>query len=640
MPQKHLSDLSLRRFGLSLGLAHLTVVGLLIGVGWLGFVSTRAANEARAADTVQNAAEGLAAELAAELRLIDNALATVAAVHRANHGDEAGRARIEAALVQQKALLPQVDAMRIAGPDGIVRYGLTGSATPADLSDRDYFAAARDQAQDRMVISEPLQGRIIRKWGVIFARRVPNADGGFGGVVYTNLSSERLLAHLDRVDTGDFGAVSLRTGSLRLIARVAPAGASDADIGTSHVSRELTQALAENRDAGWFRSQTALDGIERVSAYHRLPGYDVLVLVGLASQEVFGPWRQNVWWAALLLLVSVGTMAATSLAIYRHRKRHWLAERRIAQLLHEQQLMLNNEIVGMTRVKDRIGRWKNRALEQMFGYEPDELQNKPARLLYLDDESYERAGAEAYAGIRRDGRFRTQLQMRRKDGSRIWIDLSGAPVSDEETLWMFVDITAMKQDAERHKRDAQHDVLTGLVNRAVFDARLRKLLLRKRTTATLSAVCFLDLDGFKQVNDSFGHATGDQVLVEVSRRLIACLRPEDIVCRQGGDEFALVLALVDGPQAAQTVLERVLAALREPMDIDGVSVAVGASIGYALAPTDANDAELLLKLADEAMYAAKRAGKNCAKAAVVGNAAARDHAGNPPFATDGQWPTV
>lgn len=124
MPQKYLSDLSLKQFGLALGLAHLTVIGLLIAVGWLGFVSTRAANEARAADTVQNAAEGLAAELAAELRLIDNALATVAAVHRMNHSDEAGRARIEAALAQQKTLLPQVDAMRIAGPDGIVRYGV------------------------------------------------------------------------------------------------------------------------------------------------------------------------------------------------------------------------------------------------------------------------------------------------------------------------------------------------------------------------------------------------------------------------------------------------------------------------------------------------------------------------------------
>jgi diguanylate cyclase (GGDEF)-like protein len=158
-------------------------------------------------------------------------------------------------------------------------------------------------------------------------------------------------------------------------------------------------------------------------------------------------------------------------------------------------------------------------------------------------------------------------------------------------------------------RQANHDSLTGLANRAAFRARVEATLARPERRSGTQAVLFVDLDDFKDVNDTLGHAAGDELLGVVAARLETMVRPGDIVARLGGDEFALLLDGVLDPALALGVAERAVAALAAPVEINGTWVHVGASVGLAMRH-DGSDPESLMREADVAMYAAKGRGKN------------------------------
>ncbi len=159
------------------------------------------------------------------------------------------------------------------------------------------------------------------------------------------------------------------------------------------------------------------------------------------------------------------------------------------------------------------------------------------------------------------------------------------------------------------QHQARHDVLTGLANRKLFIDRVEQALLRNRRLPGQVALLFIDLDDFKQINDTLGHAAGDRVLSEVAGRLWTCLRAGDTAARLGGDEFAILLDGVPDPGLGAVVARRVLAALREPLDLHGMRVTVEASIGIATTTSGLDQAGTLLRRADVAMYAAKGGGK-------------------------------
>jgi diguanylate cyclase (GGDEF)-like protein/PAS domain S-box-containing protein len=270
--------------------------------------------------------------------------------------------------------------------------------------------------------------------------------------------------------------------------------------------------------------------------------------------------------------------------------------------------MLDNDMVGMVRLKDRHAVWKNRALDAIFGYEPGELQGAPSRLLYLDEESYEAVGRAGYKALKAGRRYRTQLRMRHKDGHPIWIDLSGAAVSGDTSLWMLSDITALKLNEERAHHLARHDTLTGLPNRLQFIDHLTFALSDSARTGGTVAVCFLDLDGFKGINDRLGHDAGDAVLRAVAKRLTSAVRTDDLVARLGGDEFTIALWNIHELGELHAILESLVNEVEQPIELFGdYEVCVGASIGLAISPIHGTTAADLMKAADEEMYARKRA---------------------------------
>jgi diguanylate cyclase (GGDEF)-like protein len=177
-------------------------------------------------------------------------------------------------------------------------------------------------------------------------------------------------------------------------------------------------------------------------------------------------------------------------------------------------------------------------------------------------------------------------------------------------LQIAFDITDLKMAEEQLEHAATHDSLTGLPNRVVFDDRFRHALNVARRTGSAVAVLFVDLDGFKNVNDNLGHNCGDQLLAAVARQMKSALRECDTVARMSGDEFAVILEDLREPGAAEGVARRLQESISTAYKLENGDVSVTASIGGAIYPQDGHSPEELLHLSDETMYAVKKSGKN------------------------------
>lgn len=292
------------------------------------------------------------------------------------------------------------------------------------------------------------------------------------------------------------------------------------------------------------------------------------------------------------------------------------ANHELRVLGEEQSAMLDNELVGIVRLHmtSRVASWNNRAIAKMFGYSMEELHQQPARMLYADDATYERVGSEAKAAFAAGHDYITRVQMQRKDGTALWIHLQGSPLRERpgESQWMMTDVTAQHLYQEQVEHIAFHDALTGLPNRLLLADRVQQAVAAAQRAGRLCAIAFIDLDGFKSVNDLHGHDAGDFLLKEIAKRAVETLRAGDTVARLGGDEFVAVLGLLETKDQCDAILDRLLQRIQQPIAIPGEgTVVVSASIGVALTTLQGDKPAALLSSADAAMYAAKHAGKGC-----------------------------
>lgn len=252
---------------------------------------------------------------------------------------------------------------------------------------------------------------------------------------------------------------------------------------------------------------------------------------------------------------------------------------------------------------------------ELFGYPRDELLGESHRLLNSGQHPGEFFSA-MWRTIAMGKVWKGEICNRAKDGTLHWVDTTLVPVADETTgrveryLAIRFDVSEKRRLLHSLQWRVGHDVLTGLPNRTYLSDLLDQALEFSRVENLPLAVCMLDLDGFKAVNDGYGHAIGDRLLMEVARRLRSIVRGEDVVARLAGDEFVLVLRHVHGMDELHAALNRVLVAVSMPYVIDGKSINVFASVGVTLSPWDNEDADTLLRHADQAMYVAKQSGRN------------------------------
>nr|WP_082708587.1 diguanylate cyclase [Marinobacterium profundum] len=256
----------------------------------------------------------------------------------------------------------------------------------------------------------------------------------------------------------------------------------------------------------------------------------------------------------------------------------------------------------------------NPAFIEITGFAAGEAIGHTPRILYSDlhDELFY---ASMWKEVKTRGRWNGEIWNRRKDGNLylVRMTISMVRVVDGEPVRyvsVFSDITELWRKDEHIKHLAFHDALTGLPNRNLLMDRVNQKLIHSNREQCSLALMFLDLDGFKLVNDQFGHKGGDDLLQLVAARLLALVRKSDTVARVGGDEFIFVLDNPKGKDEIMSVANRVVSSINEPMDILGEVIQIGTSVGIAMFPDDAHTYVDLMKNADTAMYAAKEAGRN------------------------------
>ena len=339
--------------------------------------------------------------------------------------------------------------------------------------------------------------------------------------------------------------------------------------------------------------------------------------------------------------------------MYEDRTREKEDEVQLRNALMENRAILDNAVLGIAVVENGVTLHCNSKMEELFGSPAGGMDGAPVRALYPDEASWRLARLDTARSFGAGQVHTAEYRMARRDGRLFWARLSGrlfdADQRSGRSVWLIDDVTARREaaDAIRRARDeleirvaertaelaganallqeeiaerrqaearahhmAYHDSLTGLPNRALLSDRLECALRAAHRSGRKLAVMFLDLDRFKTINDSLGHATGDQLLREVARRLCTAVRDSDTVARLGGDEFVVLLPDAGGARDCAQVADKIIDLLATPFPFDGRSLHITPSIGICLCPDDGDDVDTLMRHADAAMYHAKALGRN------------------------------
>lgn len=352
------------------------------------------------------------------------------------------------------------------------------------------------------------------------------------------------------------------------------------------------------------------------AAYRASRRFPYTVVVWMDRELALQPWRKQVR-AVLMAVVPAGILTVVLGALLFRRALRAEQEEMEAALRAHDRLAgrvfdSSTEAIVVTDAQRRIVS-VNPAYRQMSGYEDAEVIGKVPHL--------DRSGAQDQAFIdamwqtvEAQGLWRGELIQRRRDGAVYPVSLTVTAVrgDDGELLnyvGLFSDISERKAREDRIRYLSEHDCLTGLPNRAVFQDRLQQAIAQVRRSGHRIALLFIDLDHFKSVNDNYGHPVGDELLRQVAQRLRAQLREGDTVCRQGGDEFLVMLPDANRPQCAVPVIEKLVASLLRPYRLGERELRVTVSAGISVYPDDGEDLDALIKAADTAMYHTKASGR-------------------------------
>ncbi len=356
----------------------------------------------------------------------------------------------------------------------------------------------------------------------------------------------------------------------------------------------------------------SVDGMKRFEAYRRLPDIPIIVFSALNARAVFAPWWSNVrFFAIVFALIAVPLAVLGRLIVHTQRRQRWLASI----------LASSGEAIWSRNLDGTIASW-NKAAERLFGYTAAEIIGQHISVLWRHDQTAELTLMTERVNTRRTFTYHQDTVRCAKDGREVSVAVTASPIMDDANTIIGAAITARdisekKEVEKRLHRLAYYDPLVNLPNRVLLEEELAKAVRKSVDAGQALAFHYLDLDHFKDVNDSFGHQFGDLLLQSVARRIGEVVRADDIVGRLGGDEFGIIQPSATDGDDATYLADRLLARLGLPFRIDGHEVTTGASLGTAvlnlheareLEPVVA--ARDLLQQADIALYEAKTDGRH------------------------------
>lgn len=500
--------------------------------------------------------------------------------------------------------LEVINGLRYANAEGEITHG-AGVTGRASIADRAYFQRLRAEPGLDMQIGRPAVGALSGQWGLYLARAVRLPDGRFAGVVIASLPLAYVRETFASLALGQSGSIILFNEDLQLVVRQPPLPGAEAAGSLAGPATLRTLIAAQPRE-GSYHAASIYDGVERRFAYRRIGDWPLYVVVGLARADYLAAWQQEVTkaWGLALVILLLSLVLAWFIQVGWKRQAQSMRALAQANRTLDTERLLNQTIVRSSPfaiyTRDRRGlvtAW-NPAAERLFGWTAAQVLGKllpsvPAEKEHESEELRDRVlRGETIIGL--------ELQRRRQDGTLFDLSTTLAPLRDADGaihgyLAITTDITARKAAEKRIEFLAYRDVLTGLPNRMLLQDRFEQAKGHADRSHTRVALLFLDLDKFKVINDSLGHAVGDALLKEIAARLGECVRETDTISRQGGDEFLIILPDLRGTEVITPVLIKIRERLQQPIHFEGHELSTAASIGVALYPDDGRDFETLLK---------------------------------------------
>ncbi|ART54407.1 hypothetical protein CBP36_14915 [Acidovorax carolinensis] len=531
----------------------------------------------------------------------------------------------------QELLAKAVLQTAIVDAQGMVTYSTPISASqPTYAGDREFFTAHQNGNQDLLFVGRPVKGRVSSMWSIHLSRPILK-DGQFAGVVLIALNPDYFVNFYQSAGLGHGGAARMIRDTGEVMVR-----SSEQDKYIGKVIKPSPYADPGAPLQGSFRRHAQVDGVDRLSSYHRLAQYGVTVVIGPSVDErlatVRAYQRQLIVAAILISLLVILISWLLRRSMLRADVTHLAIEQseRKFRLLFETM----SEGVALHRlVKDAQGRpvnyeivGVNPAFERQTGFDRRAVSGKLATEAYAVAEP---PFLDIYAEVVRSGKP-TYIEHRFEPLKKDFVIQVFSPDPDHFAT-VFADVTQEKymqalRDADHQKLEQQyqeivqlqaqlhhqvlHDPLTQLHNRRFLNESLPREFARAKRAGYPVTFVMADIDRFKRVNDNYGHACGDVVLLKISEILKESTRESDILCRFGGEEFLMVLPGMTPEQARKKMdaIRQIIAAT--VIEHAGLSLSVTISAGVAGYPLHGSDAETLLTLVDDALYEAKNGGRD------------------------------
>jgi diguanylate cyclase (GGDEF)-like protein len=481
-----------------------------------------------------------------------------------------------------------------------------------NFANAEHFKVHRDADSGKLHVGKPVAGRVARRTTIEMTRRLNDTDGSFAGVVIVSVDPAYFTDSYGAADLGNLGVAALlgQDGVFRAYRSGAAGSAVDG------VDYAKTYAALRQAEQEGIVVTGPADGVRRYAAHRTMAAYPLAVVVGRAEDEILADylWQRDHYYAyamaaslGIVLVLAVATLLALRLK-QSHREAD--AARGTYRAAAEGSL---DAFLLLRAVHGRDGRVSEFVVEDanvrallLLGAAEDHVIGKRLRTLLpklVRHRLYRRFMRVLETGAPIEEEIEAAWG---KQGAR-WFRHQAVPVADGLAVTLR-DIDDAKRAQQRLERLANLDSLTSLPNRRQFIEHAGNAIERCRAKGTNLGVLYIDLDNFKNVNDTLGHDVGDLLLQAVAVRLQSCVRADDVIWRLGGDEFIVTMEYVRNRAEAEVVCRRIADALGPPFVIREISISTSASIGVAFCPEDAEDADALLKNADLAMYHAKEFG--------------------------------